>query len=137
MDRPDSCGRSRRHRAMSRPPLPQEPRQDQPYPAPRHEPDSKGGSMTTKTPALSLSDVLGLGRLAADAAHGLTGLVEHMHMSILDAPGFAPLGQGVTGGVTRLVYRGVRGAFHLTGKGVGAAAALVDGKADERPVSRR
>src|SRR5271166_5302192 len=93
--------------------------------------------MSAKPAALSLSDVLGLGRLAADAAHGLTGLVEHMHMSILDTPGFAPLGQGVTGGVTRLVYRGVRGAFHLTGKGVGAAAALVDGKADERPVSRR
>ena len=92
--------------------------------------------MTTKTASLSLSDVLGLSRLAADAAHGLTGLVEHMHMSILDTSGFAPLGQGMTGGVTRLVYRGVRGAFHLTGKGVGAAAALIDGKADERPVSR-
>ena len=92
--------------------------------------------MTTKTPAISLSDALGLGRLAADAAHGLTGLVEHMHMSILDTPGLAPLGQGLTGGVARLVYRGVRGAFRLSGKGLGAAAALLDTKADERPVSR-
>ena len=49
--------------------------------------------MTTKTPAISLSDVLGLGRLAADAAHGVTGLVEHMHNSILDTPGLAPIAQ--------------------------------------------
>ena len=55
--------------------------------------------MPDKPAALSLSDVLGLGRLAADAAHGLTGLVEHMHMSILDTPGLAPLAQGLTGGV--------------------------------------
>ena len=92
--------------------------------------------MTTKTPAISLSDALGLVRLAADAAEGLTGVVEHMHNSILDTPGLAPLAQGLTGGVTRLVYRGVRGAFRLTGKGVGAAAALLDAKADDRPVSR-
>jgi pimeloyl-ACP methyl ester carboxylesterase len=89
-----------------------------------------------KPAALSLSEVLGLGRLAADGAAGLTGLVEHMHMSILDTPALAPLAQGLTGGVTRLVYRGVRGAFHLTGKGVGAAAALLDRKPDDRPVSR-
>ena len=40
--------------------------------------------MTTKTTGLSLSDILGLGRLAADAAHGVTGIVEHMHHSVLD-----------------------------------------------------
>ncbi len=91
--------------------------------------------MTTKTPAISLSDALGLGRLAADAAHGLTGLVEHMHNSILDTPGLAPVARGLTGGVTRLVYSGVRGAFRLTGKGA-AAVALLDAKADDRPVSR-
>ncbi len=89
----------------------------------------------TKPAALSLSDVLGLGRLAADGAAGLTGLVEHMHMSILDTPGFAPVAQGLTGGTTRLVYRGVRGAFRLTGAGIGAAAALFEAK-DDRPVSR-
>ena len=90
----------------------------------------------SETAALSLSDLLGLGRLVADAAEGLTGLVEHMHNSVLDTPGFAPLGQGVTGGVTRLVYGGVRGAFRLTGSGVGAAAALVASERDDRPVSR-
>ena len=92
--------------------------------------------MPAKPTTLSLSDVLGLGRLAADGAAGLTGVVEHMHMSILDTPGLAPLAQGLTGGVTRLVYRGVRGAFQLTGKGAGAAAALLDSKPDDRPVSR-
>ena len=92
--------------------------------------------MTTKPAALSLSDVLGIGRLAADGAAGLTGLVEHMHMSVLETPGFAPLAEGLTVGLTRLVYRGVRGAFRLTGTGVGAAATLLDARADDRPVSR-
>ena len=92
--------------------------------------------MPTKPAALSLSDVLGLGQLAADAAHGLTGVVEHMHTSILDTSGLAPLAQGLTGGVTRLVYGGVRGAFRLTGKGLGGAAALVGSNSDNQPVSR-
>ena len=81
--------------------------------------------MATKVPAISLSDALGLGRLAADGAVGITGLVEDMHKRILETPGLAPIAQVVTGGVTRLVYRGVRGAFRLTGKGFGGAAALV------------
>ena len=89
-----------------------------------------------KSAALSLSDVLGLGRLAADAAHGMTGIVEHMHTSILDTPGLAPLAQGLTGDVTRLVYGGVRGAFRLTGKGLGGVAALVGPNPDDQPVSR-
>ena len=93
--------------------------------------------MSAKPAALSLSDALGLGRLAMDAADGLTALVEHLHTSILETPGIAPLGQGVTGGVTRLVYRGVRGAIRLTGAGVGGAAALVSAKPDDRPASRR
>ncbi len=93
--------------------------------------------MPTQTSALSLSDVLGLGRLAAEVAEGVTGLVEEMHTSILDTPGLRPFGERVTGGVTRLVYRSVRGAFRLTGAGVGAAAALLDAKPDAGPVSRR
>ena len=97
-------------------------------------PGTKGVRVTK--PALSLSDALGLGRLALDVADGLTGLVEYMHTSILDTPGVAPLAQGVTGGVTKLVYRGVRGAFRLTGAGVGGAAVLLGGRPDDRPVSR-
>ncbi|RBP09131.1 PGAP1-like protein [Roseiarcus fermentans] len=92
--------------------------------------------MPAKPAALSLSDLLGLGRLAADAAHGVTGIVEHMHASILDTPGLAPLARGLTGGVTRLVYGGVRGAFRLTGEGLGNMAALVGPNPDDQPVSR-
>jgi hypothetical protein len=92
--------------------------------------------LSAKPAALSLSDALGLGRLAMDAADGLTALAEHPHMSILETPGIAPLGQGVTGGVARLVYRGVRGAIRLTGAGVGGAAALVSAKPDDRPAAR-
>ena len=93
---------------MSHRPSSQRPRQDPTDPPQPLAPDAKGVPMPAKPAALSLSDVLGLGRLAADAAHGLTGVVEHMHTSILDTPGLAPLAQGLTGGVTRLVYR--RGA---------------------------
>ena len=92
--------------------------------------------MPAKSADFSLSDALGLGRLALDAAEGLTGVVEHMHASVLDTPGLAPLAQGLTGGVTRLVYRGVRDSIRLTAKGIGGAAALLDAKADDRPVSR-
>jgi pimeloyl-ACP methyl ester carboxylesterase len=97
----------------------------------------KGGSMATKTSSVSLSDVLGLGRLAMDGAGGLTGLVEDVHRSILETPGpFGYLAQAATGGVTAFVYRGVRGAFGLTGRGLGAAAALLDGDLDVQPISR-
>jgi hypothetical protein len=53
--------------------------------------------MSAKHAALSLSDALGLGHLAVDAADGLAGPVEHMHMFILETPGtpgIAPMGSG-------------------------------------------
>ncbi|MBV8107322.1 MAG: hypothetical protein JO223_22425 [Hyphomicrobiales bacterium] len=53
--------------------------------------------MSANPAGLSLSDALGLGRLAIDAADGLAALVEHLHTSILETPGIAPLGQGVSG----------------------------------------
>jgi pimeloyl-ACP methyl ester carboxylesterase len=92
--------------------------------------------VSTKPTTLSLSDALALGRLAIDAADGLTGIVQQMHMSILATPGFAPLAERATGGVTRLVYRGVRGAFRLTGACVGGAASALGAKPVDRPVSR-
>lgn len=90
-----------------------------------------------KPAALSLSDALGLARLASEGAAGITSLVEQMHNSILATPGLAPFAWGLTGDVTRLVYGGLLGAFRMTSKGIGAAAALLDGKTDDRPVSRR
>jgi pimeloyl-ACP methyl ester carboxylesterase len=60
-----------------------------------------------------------------------------MHTSILGTPGLAPLAEGLTRGVTRLVYSGVRSAFWLTGKGIGDAAAFFGTNPENRPVSRR
>jgi len=91
--------------------------------------------MSSKSAAVSLSDVLGLSRLIFEAADGVTGIVEQMHSSVLDTPGLSPPTRGVRG-VTRLVYRGVRGAFRVTGKGIGCAAALIGAKPDDRPTSR-
>jgi len=92
--------------------------------------------MSRKPAAVSLSDILGLSRLVCEAADGVTGIVEQVHNSILATPGIAPIGQRVTGGVTQLVYRDVRGTFRLTGKGISAAAALLDAKPDDQPTSR-
>ena len=92
--------------------------------------------MPAKRSPLLLSDLLGLGRLAADAADGVTALVEEMHGSILDTPGLAPFAQTVTGGVTRLVYGGVRGAFRLTGKGSAPARRSSAPNAENLPTSR-
>lgn len=90
-----------------------------------------------KPSTLSLPEALGLIRLAADGAEGVTGLVEQMHGSILDTPGLAPLTRGPVRDMTRFVYSGVRGGLRLAGKGAGAAAALLDGGPDDRPVSRK
>ena len=89
-----------------------------------------------KVPSVSAADLLGLGRLFMDGADGVTRLVEEMHRSILATPGLAPLAQATTGGVTGLVYRGVRGAFRLTGTGLGGVSTLLEGKRDDEPVSR-
>jgi pimeloyl-ACP methyl ester carboxylesterase len=55
---------------------------------------------------------------------------------LFDTPGLAPAAQGLTGGIARLVYRGLGGAFHLIGQGFGAGATLVAAEPDERPASR-
>ena len=50
--------------------------------------------MPAKPAALLPSDALALARLAVDAAHGVTELVERLHMSVLDTPGLAPFARG-------------------------------------------
>ena len=71
-----------------------------------------------------LSDLRGAARLAFDATTGITALVEKMHHTIQLRP--APLGDSradVTRGITGLVYRSVREATHLIGRGVDAGLA--------------
>ena len=65
--------------------------------------------MPDEPAALSLSDILGLGRLAAEGAAGVTGLVEEMHMAILDTPGLAA-GAGYGRRCARRLSRGRRRA---------------------------
>ena len=76
--------------------------------------------MTVRVPSWA-TDVRGAARLAFDATSAVTGVVEHMHRTIQQRPG--PLGRAVaepTGGVTGVVYRGVRGGMRLLGRGVDA-----------------
>jgi pimeloyl-ACP methyl ester carboxylesterase len=89
-----------------------------------------------KSGTLSLVDLLGLARLAAEGAEGVAEIVERLHGAILDSPGLAPIGKALTGDVTRLAYRSVRGVFRLAGAGAGVALARLDDKPDDRPASR-
>ena len=77
-----------------------------------------------KKPARHLqpSDLQAVVRLATDATHGVTGIVEGVHRSVLDtlgAPGGAAPGR--TSGITGLVYRSIGAATQLVGQGLDAA----------------
>ena len=63
-------------------------------------------------------DLRGVGRLAIDAVHGVTNVVEAMHRNISGRA--APVGKPLTGptsGIAGLVYKSVRGVTHLVGQG--------------------
>jgi hypothetical protein len=75
-------------------------------------------------PEISGSGSRGMSRLAFDAIAGLTGLVETMHGNIGRRLGsFASRPEEKTGGITRLVHRGIRGVTQLAGTGADAALA--------------
>ena len=80
-------------------------------------------------------DVQGAVRLVRDAAVGLTDLIEHTHGSILNTPGLGLVAPRVTGGVTRLVYRSVRGVMHLVGHGLDLALGEIAGRQPEKATS--
>ena len=72
--------------------------------------------MKSKTSHFLPTDLLGLSRLAVGATAGVTDLVESLHGTIVRAAG--PLGffsPHRAGGITNLVYRGIRGVTRLTG----------------------
>lgn len=77
-------------------------------------------------PEIHGSHLRGMSRLAFDGMLGLIGLVETMHGNIARHSGPGPYAEGKTRGITRLVYRSIRGVTHLTGAGVDAALGLLD-----------
>ena len=73
----------------------------------------------TKPARVSSSQLRGFSMLAFHAGAGLVGLVESMHHNIARAPSvLGPPLREPMGGVSGLVYRGVRGAIGLTGAGI-------------------
>jgi hypothetical protein len=71
---------------------------------------------------LHAADLRGASRLAIDATVAITDLVEAMHRNISSTP--AILGkqpEGGAGGISGLVYRGIRGTTRLIGGGIDAA----------------
>lgn len=80
----------------------------------------------TKPSRTDLDDLRGATRLAFDATIGLTDLVEKMHHTIqMRHPPFGESRAGATGGITGLVYRGIRGTTRLIGRGLDAGLAPV------------
>jgi pimeloyl-ACP methyl ester carboxylesterase len=66
-----------------------------------------------------MDDLRGAARLAVDATIGITDLVEKMHHTI--QLGHMPLGASradVTGGLTGLIYRSIRGTTRVVGRGL-------------------
>jgi hypothetical protein len=82
-------------------------------------------------PALHLSDVRGLARLAAEATTGVTDLVEAVHQGIA-----RPLG-APRRGIAGLVYGSVRGVTRLVGGGLDALLAPLASKFEGRSSSRK
>jgi pimeloyl-ACP methyl ester carboxylesterase len=67
----------------------------------------------------NIDDLRGAARLAVDATIGITDLVEKMHHTI--QLGHLPLGASradVTGGLTGLIYRSIRGTTRFVGRGL-------------------
>ncbi len=81
-----------------------------------------------KIGGVSGRDVQGAVRLVRDAAVRLTDLIEHTHGAILNTPGLGLAAPRVTGGVTRFVYRSVRGVMHLVGHGLDLALGEIAGR---------
>jgi pimeloyl-ACP methyl ester carboxylesterase len=83
---------------------------------------------------MNMDDLRGAARLAVDATIGITDLVEKMHHTI--QLGHLPLGASradVTGGLTGLIYRSIRGTTRAVGRGLDmglapVAAILPEGK---------
>lgn len=66
---------------------------------------------------LHASDLRGIAQLATQATQGVTRIAEGVHQSVWDSLGVrGGAAPGQTGGVTGLVYRGVRGAAQLLGR---------------------
>ena len=72
------------------------------------------------------SDLRGMSKLAFDGIAGLIGMVETMHGNIAGHSSLARRAEGKTRGITRLVYRTIRGVTHLTSAEVDAALAMLD-----------
>ena len=68
---------------------------------------------------ISSSQLRGFSMLAFHASAGVVGMVESMHHNIARAPSaLGPPLREPMGGISGLVYRGVRGAIGLTGAGI-------------------
>ena len=83
---------------------------------------------------LRASDVRGAARLAAQATHSVSRIVEGVHQSVWDRFGVRGSTPGQAGGVTGFVYKSIRGLTHALGAGVEVSLLLLE-KALDSPES--
>lgn len=94
--------------------------------------------MTKPAPRNKVSDARGVGRLVADATHGLAGVVENLHHNIARAR--SPLGvpvEGPMGGITGFVYRSIRATTRIVGGGIDLLLARIAPLLAHEPSSPR
>ena len=72
------------------------------------------------------SDLRGLAQLATRATIGITDLTEGVHQSVWGTLGVRGPAPGRTGGLTGLIYHGVRGVMRGVGRGVEVALGAIE-----------
>jgi hypothetical protein len=85
---------------------------------------SKTGRATVRS-RLKLSDAVGISQLVTQATLGVTDIAQGVHRSVLSTMGLAGPVPGRTGGISGLVYGGVRGITRMVGRGVEASLATL------------
>ena len=90
----------------------------------------------SEKPPLHPADLHGVGRLAVEATHGITDLVETLHQTFRRVPQlFGAPAKEPTGGIAGLVYASIRGMAHLVGHSLDAVLLPLIPHAHERDPS--
>jgi pimeloyl-ACP methyl ester carboxylesterase len=93
-------------------------------------------SMASKT-MVRPSELRGYAKLFFDAAAAIAGLTQEVHETVLRTPGLGPARRGLTGGITRLVYGGVRAGIRVSGIGADWLLSQADDGGEAEPSRQR
>jgi len=83
------------------------------------------------------SELRGYARLLFDAVAAIAGLTQEVHETVLRTPGLGLARRGLTGGITRLVYGGVRAGIGASGLGADWLLSRADEVGEAEPSRQR